>query len=146
MTSGSRKPGQPGPFETRSGGPPPPEADEERGKVLPFTPRPRPTPPGRVAPEDGSRPDQIPILPTRPAARPPGPAPVADLRRYARTDDPDDFRHRMKTNAAAFLLVLALMGCGYWIASTLADMRKGQDCVLSGRRGCGTVTVPASGP
>ena len=42
----------------------------------------------------------------------------------------------MIVNALGFLFVLALIGAGLWIATTMASMRKNQDCVLSGRRGC----------
>lgn len=72
------------------------------------------------------------------AGAPAGP-PVADLAKYERTagqEDNDDYRHRMAVNMAAFLLVLALIGAGIWLADTLAQMRRNQDCVLSGRRGC----------
>ncbi len=68
-----------------------------------------------------------------PAAAPP---PVDDLAKYQQRPDPDDYRHRMIVNAAAFVFVIALMGAGLWLADTMARMRKNQDCVLSGRRGC----------
>jgi hypothetical protein len=42
----------------------------------------------------------------------------------------------MTVNIAAFAVVLALIGVGIWLADTMAQMRKNQDCVLSGRRGC----------
>jgi hypothetical protein len=45
----------------------------------------------------------------------------------------------MRVNAAAFLFVVALIGGAVWIADTLATMRKNQDCVLSGRRGCSPI-------
>ena len=32
--------------------------------------------------------------------------------------------------------VLAVIGAGLWLAETMAQMRKDQDCVLSGQRGC----------
>jgi hypothetical protein len=63
-------------------------------------------------------------------------SPVADLAKYERTEDSDDYRHRMIVNAAAFVFVLALIGAGLWIADTMAQIRKDQDCVLSGRHGC----------
>lgn len=72
-------------------------------------------------------------------ARPPGaePAPVADLAKYAQScEAPEDYRHRMIVNAAAFAFVLALIGAAVWLADTMAEMRRGQDCVLSGRHGC----------
>jgi hypothetical protein len=70
-----------------------------------------------------------------------GPPPVDDLAKYARSADSDDYRHRMIVNALAFLFVIALIGAGLWLADTMALMRKNQDCVLSGRRGCTPVEV-----
>jgi hypothetical protein len=64
-----------------------------------------------------------------------------DLSQYERSDEPDDYRHRMWMNAAAVVFVALLIGAGIWIADTMAAMRKNQDCVLSGRRGCTPVEV-----
>jgi hypothetical protein len=74
----------------------------------------------------------------RPAgARAPLPAPpVADLAKYERGNEPDDYRHRMLVNAAAFLFVLGLIGVGLWLAETMAELRRNQDCVLAGHRNC----------
>lgn len=79
----------------------------------------------------------------RAAARPPvaGPPPVESLAKYERGDASDDYRHRMIVNLAAFIFVIALIGAGLWLADTMAAMRKNQDCVLSGRRGCVPVEV-----
>jgi hypothetical protein len=73
--------------------------------------------------------------------RPPPTPPVEDLAKYERGEDPDDYRHRMLVNVAAFLAIVALIGIGVWLADTMATMRKNQDCVLSGRRGCSPVEV-----
>ena len=70
------------------------------------------------------------------------PPPVADLAKYERDGGPDDYRHRMIVNVVAFLFVIALIGAGLWLADTMAKMRKNQDCVLSGRRGCTPVEAP----
>jgi hypothetical protein len=70
------------------------------------------------------------------------PAPVEDLAKYTQSREmPEDYRHRMIVNAAAFLFVVALIGAAIWLADTMADMRRNQDCVLSGRRGCTPVEV-----
>jgi hypothetical protein len=44
-------------------------------------------------------------------------------------------------NVIAFIFVTALIAAGVWLANTMAQMRKNQDCVLSGRRGCTPVDV-----
>ena len=75
----------------------------------------------------------------RPPVEPTGPA--DDLAKYQRSEGADDYRHRMMVNVAAFLFVIALIGAGLWLADTMARMRKDQDCVLSGRRGCTPVEV-----
>jgi len=70
-----------------------------------------------------------------------GPPPVDDLTKFERSADVDDYRHRMMVNVAAFVFVIALIGAGLWLADTMARMRRNQDCVLSGRRGCTPVEV-----
>lgn len=80
----------------------------------------------------------------RPATRPSGkPAdPVETLAKYeGGREEASDYRHRMIVNMAAFVFVMALIGVGLWLADTMASMRKNQDCVLSGRRGCSPVEV-----
>ena len=73
--------------------------------------------------------------------RPPSPAPVEDLAKYERDESADDYRHRMIVNVTVFVFVVGLIGAGIWLADTMAAMRKNQDCVLSGRRGCTPVEV-----
>jgi hypothetical protein len=77
----------------------------------------------------------------RTGTRPPAPTPVEDLTKYERGEGPDDYRHRMIVNVLAFVFVIGLIGAGLWLADTMAAMRKNQDCVLSGRRGCSPVEV-----
>ena len=64
------------------------------------------------------------------------PAPVGNLDEFESERGADDYRHRMIANAAAFVFVVLLVLAGVWIANSLATMRKNQDCVLSGKRGC----------
>jgi hypothetical protein len=80
-----------------------------------------------------SSPPERRVLPFR---RGPGRPRVPDLARYERGDGADDYRHRMIVNMAAFLFLLGLIGAGLWLADRMAQMRRDQDCVLSGRRGC----------
>jgi hypothetical protein len=72
----------------------------------------------------------------------PHPSPVEDLAKYEGDSGPDDYRHRMVMNLAGLAVVAFLVVGGLWIANTMAQMRKNQDCVLSGRRGCTPVDVP----
>ena len=66
-----------------------------------------------------------------------------DLARYERArDEPDDFRHRMLANIAAFAFTVALLAIGIWLALSISDMRKTQDCVAMGRRDCARITTP----
>lgn len=67
---------------------------------------------------------------------------IGDLDRYPQTEEADDYRHRMMTNLAGVAIAVVLIVTGIWIADTMASMRKNQDCVLSGRRGCTPVDAP----
>lgn len=67
-----------------------------------------------------------------------------DLSHYERPrDEPDDFRHRMLANIAAFAFTVALTAIGIWLAMSIADLRKTQDCVLMGRRDCVRISTPS---
>ena len=62
---------------------------------------------------------------------------LLDLSRYERPwEEPDDFRQRMLANIAAFAFTVALTAVGIWLAMSIADLRRTQDCVLMGRRDC----------
>ena len=66
-----------------------------------------------------------------------------DLARYERPrDEPDDFRHRMLANIAAFAFTVALTAVGIWLAMSIADLRKTQDCAAMGRRDCARISTP----
>jgi hypothetical protein len=98
-----------------------PKPAEEMGRVVRFTPR--ASPGNRAAPKD--------------------PSPVGHIGQYARGGRDDDYRHRMTMNVLAFIVCLLLAAAGIWLAGRIAEMRKNQDCVLSGRIGCTHVDVPA---
>ena len=69
-----------------------------------------------------------------------------DLSRYERPrDEGDDFRHRMLANVAALAFTVALTAIGIWLAVSIADLRKTQDCVLMGRRDCARISVTPLG-
>ena len=83
------------------------------------------------------------------AARPPqapDPAPVEDLTKYQSRETPEEYRDRMIVNVAAFAFLLVLVGAGFWLADSMARMRKSEDCVLSGRRNCNAIEVPIDRP
>ena len=66
-----------------------------------------------------------------------------DLSRYERPrEEPDDFRHRMLANIAAAAFTIALTAIGIWLAMSIADLRRTQDCVLMGRRDCVRISTP----
>ncbi len=65
-----------------------------------------------------------------------------DLSRYEKPRAaPDDFRQRMLANIAAFAFTVALTAVGIWLAMSIADLRRTQDCVLMGRRDCVRISV-----
>lgn len=100
------------------------EDGQAMGRVLRFEPR-----------RNRSRPPQSPLSFGR--------SPVESVDHYARPpDDSEDYRNRMRVNFAAIVVVGALIWCGYWLFDTLAEMRKNQDCVLSGRTNCMQIDVP----
>ncbi len=102
-----------------------PTDGQEMGRILRFEPR------------QGSRRAR----PTPPLV---GRSPVEGIDKYARpAEDPEDYRHRMRVNAAAILVVGLLIWCGYWLFDTLAEMRRTQDCILSGRTNCAHIEIPA---
>jgi len=99
-----------------------PHPDDERGRVVPF--RRREPPRREAAPKE----------------------PVDGLEKYSAGHEPDDYRQRMTNNLLALVFCVLLVGAGFWLANTIADLRKSQDCVLSGRRDCASIATPSAGP
>jgi len=105
-----------------------PIVSDEEHRVLKFRPRTLAHPPGRKAGHEHEA--DIRHEPN-------------DLSRYERDrGEPDDFRHRMLANIAAFAFTVALTAIGIWLAMSIADLRKTQDCVLMGRRDCARISTP----
>jgi hypothetical protein len=99
---------------------------KESGRVIRFRPR-GASPSGWRWPQQRSR---------------GGETPVDDLARYERTKGEDDYRHRMAMNALALLVTAVLVTVGIWLAVSIADMRKNQDCYLQGGRNCNQLAIP----
>jgi hypothetical protein len=59
-----------------------------------------------------------------------------------RDNDPSDDGNRNVENAVLAGFFVVLVGAGIWLLSTMADIRKTQDCVAQGRRNCQTIEVP----
>jgi hypothetical protein len=100
-------------------------------QVIPFRPRNAPAhgPQDWHLPPGGERPDT-----------------PEDLAKFERGEGEDDYRHRMLMNLAAFVVTIVLATAGVWLAITIAEMRKNQDCVLSGRRNCAPIDVRSLPP
>ena len=99
--------------------------DDDRGGILPFRrgqPR-APTPPG-----------------------PDAHTPVEGVEKYASAGEPDNYRQRMINNGLGLVACVVLVVIGVWIANTMAEMRRKQDCVLLGRRDCAAIPAPSAGP
>jgi hypothetical protein len=84
-------------------------------QVLPF--RPRKPVPGQTRPSGAQR-------------SPP------TLAKYEGSEAEDNYRHRMLVNVAGLAVTITLAIAGAWLAVHIADLRKNQDCALSGRRNC----------
>lgn len=110
-----------------------PITSDDEHRVLKFRPRTLADPPGqRGEPDNGVRHEG-------------GRRQPADLSHFERDrDEPDDFRHRMLANLAALAFTVALTAIGIWLAMSIADLRKNQDCVLMGRRDCAHISAPRS--
>ncbi len=48
----------------------------------------------------------------------------------------------MTMNIVALAVTSVLIAIGIWLAITIADMRKKQDCYLQGGRNCNQLAIP----
>jgi hypothetical protein len=101
---------------------------QDRGRVLPFRRR-GGTRPFRWSRRGSDAEIDVPL--------------VDDLSKYEQTDVEDDYRHRMVVNLLALAFTTMLVLAGVWLAGQIAEIRKNQDCVLSGQRNCNPIEVPA---
>lgn len=111
---------------------PDPRNADAFGQVLPFR-----------------RPGQppLPVPPARPADpnfEPPDIELPDDLARYEQDQDEIvDYRQRMLMNVIALAVVTFLVSAGVWLADTIADMERDQDCVMQRRVNCAPIELPA---
>jgi hypothetical protein len=116
---------------------PEPEAPPHSAQVLQFRPRQRTT----ERPFTGS-PSTSPTLANEAVDH--ESKLLDDLARYEREaeDEPINYRHRMLMNVIAVAIVTVLVGIGVWLADTIAEMERDQDCVLQGRQNCAPIEIP----
>ncbi|HTV38700.1 MAG TPA: hypothetical protein VMF12_19890 [Xanthobacteraceae bacterium] len=109
-----------------------PKAEDERpsAEILQFRPRERLT-------------DRAIAAAT--VAREPEPDALDDLAQYEqdREDENINYPHRMFMNVIAVAVVTLLIGVGVWLADTIAEMERDQDCVLQGRQNCAPIELAA---
>jgi hypothetical protein len=108
-----------------------PEAEDERpsAQILQFRPR--------------QRPHQRPIADASVAGEP-EPALADDLTQYEQDREEDEhinYPQRMLMNVIAVAVVTLLIGVGVWLADTIAEMERDQDCVLQGRQNCAPIEI-----
>ena len=98
--------------------------DREKGRILPFRRRGKThSTPGPTSTDE----------------------PIEGVDKYA-VSEPDNYRQRMINNGLAFVACVVLAAIGIWLATSIAEMRRNQDCVLSGRRNCAQLNVPPANP
>jgi hypothetical protein len=57
-------------------------------------------------------------------------------------EPPENQGNRNVENALLLGFFVVLVAAGIWLLSTMADVRKVQDCAAQGRRNCATIEVP----
>jgi len=103
----------------------------ESGRVILFRPRQARSGPARDTPPKW--------------ASPPSKSPVEGLRKYQQARDDEDYRHRMVVNVVGLAFCILLAIAGVWLVNEFAEMKRIQDCVLSGRSNCVPLKVPGQG-
>jgi hypothetical protein len=56
-------------------------------------------------------------------------------------DEIVDYRQRMLMNVIALAVVAFLVAAGVWLADTIAEMERDQDCVMQGRVNCAPIVL-----
>ena len=107
---------------------PDPRDADALGQVLPFR---RPgQPPLPTRPTDGD----IALLDVEPPD---------DLTQFEQEQDEIvDYRQRALMNVIALAVVAFLVSTGVWLADTIANMERDQDCMMQGRVNCAPIELP----
>jgi hypothetical protein len=67
---------------------------------------------------------------------------IDDFARFEQEqDEPIDYRHRMIMNLIALAILTSLVGLGVWIADTITDLQREQDCLIQGRSNCAPIEL-----
>jgi hypothetical protein len=67
-----------------------------------------------------------------------------DLAQYEQDRDEGEdlnYTHRMLMNAIALAVIALLVGAGVWIADTMGQLQRDQDCLMQGRSNCSPIEV-----
>jgi hypothetical protein len=67
-----------------------------------------------------------------------------DFAEYEQDQDEEivDYRQRALMNVIALVVVAFLVSAGVWLADTIADMERDQDCMMQGRANCAPIELP----
>ena len=99
-----------------------------------------PTSSGRCCTSGAAR-NELPLSPAGPGDA--SAEPSDDFAAYEQDrDEVVDYRQRMLMNVIALVIVTLLLGAGVWIADTIADLQRDQDCVMQGRVNCAPIELP----
>ena len=131
----------------------PVRTSDDDNRVIKFRPREvserqRPKPalmkPGSMETAVEKAPHSEPDPPLKFTPRPRPPVRIAAVSDQPRPQPAEDERRRTFANLAALVFTLCLTALAVWLATTIADMRQTQDCLLVGRRDCSRIPLPPS--
>ncbi|NVN86164.1 MAG: hypothetical protein HXX15_08735 [Rhodopseudomonas sp.] len=58
------------------------------------------------------------------------------------SEPPQDDGNRTTENVVLLGFFVLLVGAGIWLLSSMAEVRRVQDCTAQGRRNCATIELP----
>ena len=133
-------PGQQQPIATT-----PPVTDDDH-RVIQFRPRTLPKSPTEAVAVPGRDRGPAERGPTvrlfRPKPFQSKPPPLSQFETASAGGEDSNYDRRMLSNVAALVFILLLTGVAVWLATTLNDMRRTQDCIMVGRRDCAKLPIP----